>query len=239
MLRSKIIGQDHFNRGGTPTPRPINSDLGIFSIGSFGEIPIFQDSPIPPKKLWIRAKLTFKSCPEIQILQESTSLMWNAVDRCASVKVTPQHLLYAGKEHQVAKDWTLCQEQPVLEHIFAVAPTISAINSHPDKIHLWPCGGAMSSDLFQIEQGFAEAPLEGSDVYVNALSTWQKHLSRGNDNVVFEPPGYTKLSLGVAITHGKFSTNIGQQGLEFRFSSLRFEPSTTMEFIDILCERND
>ncbi len=235
MIRSKILGQDSFNQAMIAAPSSINSDMGHFSIGAYDLItPVFEDVSLPPKYLWIRVKVHFELCPDTPVFHGGHSFVWPGDDRCASVKLEGSQILYAQKDYEIDKCWTLSKEQKIYEHCFAVAPTLYGNNT---GIHLWPCGGRVGKFL-EIEQLFAQVAFDENDIFVNSLSTWKKHLVDGAE-VVFVPPTVNATSLINAINSGKFLSQIEQNGLEFCFSSCRVEPTDDSNFIDILCERND
>ncbi len=234
MLRSKILGQDPFNHTAITPSANTNFDMGHFSIGP-GEITatVFEDIPIPPKHLWIRTQILFTPCPDVPVLRTLDSFVWKGDGRCQSVKLEATQLLYAQKDYEVDKCWTLNKDQPVFVHNFAVAPTLYAKYANDDGIHLWPCG-AQAGNFSDIEQLFAQVPIEGEQVYVNSFRTWKRHLG-DVDGMVFEPPTPPP-PLNII---GNFTVLIEQNGLEYSFSSCRHESTDTPEFIDILCERKD
>jgi len=235
MFRSKILGQDSFNQAMVTAPSNVNSDMGHFSIGAFDLItPIFEDVPMLPKHLWIRAKVHFELCADTPVFHGADSFIWSGQGRCQAVKLESTQILYAQKDYEIDKCWTLSKEQKTYEHRFAVAPTLYGNNT---GIHLWPCG-ALVGTVLEIEQLFAQVSFDERDVFVNSLSTWKKHLADG-DEVVFEPPLVNAPSLISALNTGKFSWVIEQQGMQFCFSSCRVETTDSLNFIDILCERND
>jgi hypothetical protein len=235
MFRSKILGQASFNQAMTVMPSSVNSDMGHFSIGAFDLItPVFEDVPMPPKHLWIRVKVHFELCADTPVFRGSDSFIWSGQGRCQSVKLENAQILYAQKDCEIGKCWTLSKEQKTYEHRFAVAPTLYGKN---EGIHLWPCG-AFVVNVLEIEQLFAQVAFDERDVFVNSLSRWKKHLVDG-DEVVFEPLLVNAPSLISAINTGKISWVIEQQGVQFCFSSCRVEATDTINFIDILCERND
>ena len=235
MFRSKIIGQDSFNQAMVTGPSNVNSDMGHFSIGAFDSItPVFEDVPMPPKHLWIRAKVHFEPCADTLVFQGTNTFIWSGQGRCQAVKLESAQLLYAQKDYEIDKCWTLSKEPKAYEHRFAVAPTLYGKN---EGIHLWPCGASMGN-ILEIEQLFAQVAFDERDIFVNNLSTWKKHLL-DSDEVVFEPPSANGTSLICALNTGKFSWVIEQQGMPFCFSSCRVETTEALNFIDILCERND
>lgn len=235
MFRSKILGQDSFNQAMISSPANVNSDMGHFSIGAFDLItPVFEDVPMPPKHLWIRASTSFELCPDTPVLRKFDSFVWPGQGRCQAVKLESAQILYAQKDYEIDKCWTLSKEQKIYEHRFAVAPTLYGNDT---GIHLWPCGGRVG-EILEIEQLFAQVASDETQVFVNSLSTWKKHLVDG-DEVVFEPPSASAPSLINAINSGKFLSKIEQGGLEFCFSSCRVEATDAINFIDILCERNN
>ena len=172
MFRSKILGQDSFNQAMVVTPVNVNSDMGHFSIGGFDLIaPVFEDVPMPPKHLWIRVKIHFELCPDTPVFHGGHSFVWPGDGRCASVKLEGSQILYAQKDYEIDKCWTLSKEQKIYEHCFAVAPTLYGNDT---GIHLWPCGGRVGKFL-EIEQLFAQVAFDENDIFVNSLSTWKKH----------------------------------------------------------------
>lgn len=240
MIRSKILGQDPFNYTAVTPAANTNFDIGHFSIGP-GEITstVFEEIPIPPKYLWIRARVHFTPCPDVPVLRTLGSFVWKGNERCQSVKLEAAQLLYAQKDFEVDKCWILAKQQSVFEHKFALAPTMYSNN---DGIHLWPCGGRIGN-FSDIEQLFAQVPTDGEQVYVNTFSTWKRHLGNGDDlvdSLVFEPPTLPPNTIisPLNIT-GNFTALIEQNGLEYTFTSCRCEPTDTFEFIDILCGRKD
>jgi hypothetical protein len=240
MLRSKILGQDPFNHTAINPPANTNFDIGHFSIGP-GEITptVFEEIPIPPKYLWIRARVHFTPCPDVPVLRTLDSFVWKGDERCQSVKLEPFQLLYAQKDYKVDKCWILSKHQPIFEHKFANAPTLYA---RDDGIHLWPCGAPIGN-FSEIEQLFAQVPTDGEQVYVNTFSTWKRHLGDMDgmvEGLVFEPPTPPSNAIisPLNIT-GNFTALIEQNGLESTFTSCRCEPTDTFEFIDILCERKN
>lgn len=237
MLRSKILGQDHFTKSPAIASPPSNADIGHFSIGSIDYTGnIFEDVPIPPKHLWIRAKVAFIPCPDTPVFQSAGNFVWQGSSRCKAVTLTPLQILYAQKDYQVDKCWTISPDQTTYIHEFATAPSMYDLQS---GIHLWPCGGSMNSDITKIEQLFAQVPIQGERVYVNSLSTWENYLIGRDSQIIFEPPTFNSLSLSAALTAGKFNTRIEQSGLEYCFSSCRFENTQNPEYLDILCERKE
>ena len=98
MFRSKIIGQDSFNQAMVTGPSNVNSDMGHFSIGAFDSItPVFEDVPMPPKHLWIRAKVHFEPCADTLVFQGTNTFIWSGQGRCQAVKLESAQLLYAQK----------------------------------------------------------------------------------------------------------------------------------------------
>ena len=234
MIRSKILGQEQFSQAPIAPPTNTNSDLGHFSIGSNEPIfTIFEDVPIPPKHLWIRAKVLIEFCQDIPVIGISNSFVWSGNNRCSSIKLESIQVLHAQKDYEIDKCWQLSQAQTAFEHKFAVASTIYETEK---GIHLWPCGGHIDN-ILEAEQLFAQV---GSDaqMFVNSFSAWKKHLS-DEDNAVFEPPRGCNISLLGSLTSGKFLTSVEQSGTQFFFSSCRAEATEDFNFIDILCERND
>lgn len=235
MFRSKILGQEQFNQAGITPSGSINSDVGHFSIGP-NELIVttFEDVPIPPKHLWIRAQVRFVLCPETSVLNDAYDFIWPGNDRCSDVTISAFQILYAQKDYEVEKCWTIAKEQETYQHTFAVAPVMQ-FQEH--SIHLWPCGGRIGN-ISQVEQLFAQVASDEKQVFVNSFNTWKKHLE-GSDEVVFEPPPACNFSLNSALSCGKFSALIEQQGVQYKFSSCRTESTGNLEFIDILCERKD
>jgi hypothetical protein len=236
MIRSKIKGQDPFNQTAVTPAAHTNFDIGHFSIGP-GEVTsiAFEEIPIPPKYIWIRARLHFTPCVDVPILRALDGFVWKGTERCQSVKLEPFQLLHAQKDYMVDECWTLSKQQPLFEHQFAIAPTLYASN---DGIHLWPCGGRMGN-FSSIEQLFAQVPSDGEQVYVNTFSTWKQHLG-DVDGLVFEPPTLPPNAIISPLNiMGKFTACIEQNGLEYAFTGRRWESTDAIEFIDILCERND
>lgn len=235
MIRSKILGQERFSQAPIAAPTNTNFDLGHFSIGSNELIfTILEDVPIPPKHLWIRAKVHIEFCQDTPVIGISNSFVWPGNNRCASIKLESTQILHAQKDYEVDTCWKLSPNQIVFEHAFAVASTIYETEK---GIHLWPCGGHVDN-ILETEQLFAQIGSDASEMFVNSFSTWKKHLS-GEDNAVFEPPKSCNTSLLSSLTSGKFLSLIQQHGMQFCFSSCRVETTETNNFIDILCERND
>lgn len=230
MLRSKIKGQDPFNQTMVTPPANTNYDIGHFSIGP-GELTTtaFEEVPIPPKYLWIKAKVYFEPCPDVPVLRALNSFVWKSAGRCASVKLTASQLLYAQKDYEIDKCWALSTNQPVFEHTFAVAPTLYA---RDEGIHLWPCGGRIGN-FSDVEQLFAQVPSDGEQIYVNSFSTWKSCLC-DVDGLIFEPPPPKPFNL-----IGNVTVLIEKNSLEYTFTSCRYEPTDTFEFINILCERKN
>lgn len=230
MLRSKIKGQDPFNQTAVILSTNTTSDLGHFSIGP-GELTTttFEEISPPPKYVWVKTKVYFEPCVDIPVLRSPSSFVWKGDGRCASIKLAASQLLYAQKDHEVDKCWTLSKTQPIFEHTFAAAPTLYARN---DGIHLWPCGGRIGN-FCDIEQLFAQAPSDGEQVYVNSFNAWKSSLS-DVDGLVFEPPPPQPFNI-----IEKFTVLIEQNGLEYTFTGCRHESTDTFDFINILCERKN
>ncbi len=244
MLRYKILGPDSFHKSTLTPPNYINNlhinrDLGNFSIGTQDHFEtIFEDVPIPPQQLWVKVQVEFSAYGDIPVLktQEEPSFAWDTAGFCQKVSLIPKTIIYAQKDSLVAQNWQL---QPcIFEHQFAVAPTIYA-DTQEATINLWPCGGRVSRNLFEIEQLYAQAPVGGNEakMYVNSLSTLKKHL---NDSFVFQPPEPQALSLAAAITAGRMTLNIADDDLNYIYTSSVFEKSNhDDQCIQILFARKD
>lgn len=230
MLRSKIRGPDPFTQTAAISPPNTNYDMGHFSIGP-GELTatVFEEISLPPKYVWIKAQVCFEPCRDVPVFRPLDSFVWKGDGRCRSVKLTASQLLYAQKDYEVDKCWTLSKNQPVFEHNFALSSTLYA---RDEGIHLWPCGGRIGN-VSDLEQLFAQVPSDGEQIYVNSFSAWKSFLS-DVDGLVFEPPPSQPFNI-----IGNFTALIEQNSLEYTFTSCRYEATDTFDFINILCERKN
>lgn len=234
MIRSKILGQERFAHASILPSIGVNADLGNFSIGTNETIsPLFEEVLIPPKFLWIRAKIHIEPCPDIPVISASNSFVWSGHGRFASVKLNGTQILHAQKDYEVDASWTLSPTQKIYEHRFAVA---SAIYAADKGMHLWPCGGYTDS-ILEAEQLFVQVGSDAPQMFINSASAWKKYL-KDCDDVIFEPEKYLYSALLSSIEAGKFTALVEQNGTQFCFLSCRVDTSENPDFINILCERN-
>jgi len=234
MIRSKILGQEGFAHTSIAQSIGVNADLGHFSIGENEPLsPLFEEVLVPPKFLWIRAKVHIEPCPDIPVISASNSFVWPGQGRFASVKLEGTQILHAQKDYEVDASWTLSRTQRIYEHRFAVT---SSIYTTDQGVHLWPCGGH-ADNLLESEQLFVQVGSDIPQMFINSVSAWKKHL-KDCDNVIFEPAKYSASTLLSSITAGKFTAFVEQNSTQFCFLSCRVETGETPDFINILCERN-
>lgn len=232
MIRTKILGPERFSQ-----TRPLhlfekNSDFGHFSIGP-GDIKemIVEEALIPPKQLWIRAKIHIDPCPDIPVSGKDSGFVWKGKGRCAAIKLEGVQILYAQKGEEDTH-WRLSCDQEIYVYQFAVAPTIHQTNN---EMHLWPCGGSVNN-ILDAEQLFTQIGNNEEEMFPNTYSSWKKYLAMSS-NTVFESPSFNHTTFLNELKTGKFLVHIEQKDQRFCFASCRIEPSEHHDFIDILCER--
>ena len=227
MIKYKILGADGFDKTQPWQQNNTNSDMGHFSIGTENLLGIdFENVPIPPKQLWIKAQFAFNNCEDMAVIQkDGSSFVWlDNGTRCKKVTVTPNQIIYAQKDNLVDPNW---QIQPcVFEHEFATVASIYG-ECVAGTISFWPCGGKVSNNILEIEQLYgqiASNPLE-QKVYVNSLSACSKLMAKtsGNTKFLFHPPPVQKFSLGAALNQGLMDFKVSDGCLEYLYTSIAVE----------------
>jgi hypothetical protein len=244
MIRYKILGADGFDKTTAMQQKNINSDLGHFLIGTDEQLDIvFDDVPMPPKQLWIKARVDFSAVKDTPVIRQTgASFVWKSDEsRCENVRIVPMQILYAQKDNLVTNNWQL--QDSIFEHHFAVSATIYT-EKPPETMVFWPCGGKVSANILEIEQLYAQAPNDDTDtkIYANSLSTCSKLIAKtnGNTKFLFHPPPVQKLSLTAALSQGLMVVKISDGDLEYAYKSVMAEnPGNEPEFVQILCERED